>query len=136
MGVKASKLENVPSHHHRCREDRGDRRGARGEAKLDTHHCRLIPSGNLSQLLLTPEQRRIGSAIVDFGAETTTVCYFNHGVLESLRVLPMGGTQMTHDPNVAGDDPEEAERVKTTEGRSSRPAGHGEDICKIGRPAD
>ena len=72
----------------------------------------LVGVVELSKRVLTPEQKRIGSALVDFGAETTTVAYFNHGVLESLRVIPMGGNQITYDLTDLDISPEEAERVK------------------------
>lgn len=76
----------------------------------------LVGVVELSKRVLTPEQKRIGSALVDFGAETTTVCYFNHGVLESLRVIPMGGQQITYDLTSLDISPEEAERVKIAQG--------------------
>lgn len=76
----------------------------------------LVGAIELSKRALTPEQKRIGSAMIDFGAETTTVCYFNHGVLESLRVLPMGGNQLTYDLTSLDISPEEAERIKLTSG--------------------
>lgn len=72
----------------------------------------LVGAVELSKRVLTNEQRRIGSAMIDFGAETTTVCYFNHGVLESLRVIPMGGNQLTYDLTSIDISPEEAERIK------------------------
>lgn len=72
----------------------------------------LVGVVELSKRVLTAEQKRIGSALVDFGAETTTVAYFNHGVLESLRVIPMGGNQITYDLTELDISPEEAERVK------------------------
>ena len=72
----------------------------------------LVGVVELSKRVLTAEQKRIGSALVDFGAETTTVAYFNHGVLESLRVIPMGGNQVTYDLTDLDISPEEAERVK------------------------
>lgn len=72
----------------------------------------LVGVVELSKRVLTAEQKRIGSALVDFGAETTTVAYFNHGVLESLRVIPMGGNQITYDLTDLDISPEEAERVK------------------------
>lgn len=76
----------------------------------------LVGAIELSKKVLTAEQKRIGSAMIDFGAETTTVCYFNHGVLESLRVLPMGGNQVTYDLTSLDISPDEAERVKLTSG--------------------
>lgn len=76
----------------------------------------LVGLVELSKRVLTAEQKRIGSALVDFGAETTTVCYFNHGVLESLRVIPMGGQQITYDLTSLDISPEEAERIKISKG--------------------
>lgn len=76
----------------------------------------LVGAIELSKRVLTAEQKRIGSAMIDFGAETTTVCYFNHGVLESLRVLPIGGNQLTYDLTSLDISPEEAERIKLTSG--------------------
>lgn len=117
VGVKASKLEGNYQAIVIDRQRTDDIENVlEDKLSLDTKHHEMIPAVTFSQLVLTPEQRRIGSAVIDFGAETTTVCYFNHGVLESLRVIPMGGAQITHDLMSLKISPEEAERIKTTEG--------------------
>ena len=61
---------------------------------------------------LTYEQKRIGSALIDFGGETTTLALYKNGLPGLLRVLPMGSKQITDDLTYLSISPEEAERLK------------------------
>lgn len=69
----------------------------------------------LADSFLTEEQKRIGSAIVDFGAACTTISVYRRGVLEVLRVLPLGSHNITTDLTWMHISPDEAERVKCFE---------------------
>lgn len=83
------------------------------ENKLDLEvlSFRVAPA-LLGERFLTDEQKRIGSAVIDFGAETTSVAIYKNGFLEGLRVLPMGSRQITNDLTFLQISPSEAERLK------------------------
>ena len=51
----------------------------------------------LARMALTPSEQQLGVALVDIGAETTTISIHRDGVLQSLVTLPMGGRNITRD---------------------------------------
>lgn len=51
----------------------------------------------LAEKFLTPEQQRIGSVLVDFGAGCTSVSVYYKGGLLGLRVIPLGSQNITYD---------------------------------------
>ncbi len=55
--------------------------------------------GNLtaSALLLKPEDKQKGCALVDCGAGTTTLSIYTDGVLRFMKVIPLGGKTVTKD---------------------------------------
>lgn len=57
----------------------------------------VITPTAVGNLILSEEERRLGCMLVDMGAETTTVCLYQKGVLQYLAVLPMGGRNITRD---------------------------------------
>ena len=68
---------------------------------------------------LSDEERRNGCALVDFGAETTTIAIYNNSNLRKLIVLPLGSMNITRDlcaENIAFD---KAEEIKFTRGYKS-----------------
>ena len=50
-----------------------------------------------ADVLLTENERRQGCALIDFGADTTTLSVYTGGVLRFLTVLPLGGNSITRD---------------------------------------
>ncbi len=70
-----------------------------------------------SEAVLTEEERKIGTLLVDIGGGTTDVAVFQDGSICYSWVLPVGGSQVTRDLalglNVA---PKEAERLKIEHG--------------------
>lgn len=52
---------------------------------------------SLANSVLTNEEKRQGCALVDYGADTTTVSIYKNGFLRYLRVLPMGSDLITKD---------------------------------------
>ena len=71
----------------------------------------------LAGYLLTDTEKRSGCALVDFGAETTTVAIYVQKILRHLVVIPLGGNNITND--IASSlhiDNEEAETLKRTYG--------------------
>lgn len=51
----------------------------------------------IADLVLTADERELGCALVDFGAETTTVSVYKDGTLAFLCVIPMGSRLITRD---------------------------------------
>ncbi|MDE7412045.1 MAG: pilus assembly protein PilM, partial [Paramuribaculum sp.] len=51
----------------------------------------------LADVVLSPEEKRLGCMLVDFGAETTTVSIYRFGKLCYLVTLPMGSRNITRD---------------------------------------
>lgn len=51
----------------------------------------------LARMALTPAEQQLGVALVDIGAETTTVSIHRDGSLQALSTLPMGGRNITRD---------------------------------------
>lgn len=51
----------------------------------------------LADAVLTDVDRRIGTAVVDLGADTTTVCVYYKNILRHLAVIPLGSNNITKD---------------------------------------
>lgn len=51
----------------------------------------------LGDYLLSDTEKRSGCALVDFGAETTTVAVYEKNILRHLVVIPLGGNNITND---------------------------------------
>lgn len=70
--------------------------------------------------LLTEDDKQQGCALVDFGADTTTLAIYKNGILKYLRVLPLGSALITSDlAAVLKITHAEAEKLKKTYGLSS-----------------
>lgn len=71
----------------------------------------------VGDMVLTPDERELGCALVDFGAETTTVSVYKDGSLAFLSVIPMGSRLITLDlMSGLGLTEEAAENYKITLG--------------------
>lgn len=66
----------------------------------------------LSAIVLTEEEKRLGCMLVDFGAETTTVCIYRKGSLHYFNTLPLGGRNITRDITTLSILEEKAEEIK------------------------
>ncbi len=67
--------------------------------------------------ILSDEDRHQGCALVDYGADTTTVSVYKNGLLRHLRVIPLGSALITRDLSVALNiELEQAEQLKCTYG--------------------
>lgn len=88
------------------------------ENKLDLEVISFwVAPALLGEKFLTNEQMRIGSAVIDFGAESTSIAIYKNGFLEGLRVLPIGSQQITDDLTHLQISPVEAERLKRVHGK-------------------
>jgi cell division protein FtsA len=62
------------------------------------HISDVVPSPLASaQAVLTPQQKELGTALVDLGASTTSLAVFEEGELSHLAVFPIGSANITND---------------------------------------
>lgn len=66
----------------------------------------------LADSVLTDAEKRVGCALVDLGAETTTVSVYYRNILRHLAVIPLGGNNITIDIASLQMDDENAEKIK------------------------
>ena len=71
--------------------------------------------------LLSFNEKRSGCALLDIGAETTTVCVYSNNILRHLCVIPLGGFNVTSDITSLKVEAEEAEQLKCKYGTAYRP---------------
>lgn len=77
---------------------------------------------NIADILLAPvitanavlseSEMRSGCALIDLGADTTTITVYKNNILRFLTVLPLGGNSITRDITSLQIEEEEAERIK------------------------
>ncbi|MGL4851318.1 MAG: cell division protein FtsA [Phocaeicola sp.] len=66
----------------------------------------------LANIVLTVNEKRSGCAMVDFGADTTTVCVYKNDILRHIAVIPLGGKNITKDLCSQKLEEEDAEKMK------------------------
>ncbi|MCF0159224.1 MAG: rod shape-determining protein, partial [Bacteroidaceae bacterium] len=66
----------------------------------------------LADCVLSDAEKRSGCAVVDLGAETTTVAVYKNNILRHLAVLPLGGANITKDICTQQIEEEDAEELK------------------------
>ncbi|MDE5744681.1 MAG: cell division protein FtsA, partial [Paramuribaculum sp.] len=71
-----------------------------------------------AEMVLTPDEKRLGCMLVDFGAETTTVAIYRQGRLQYLATIPIGSRNITRDITTQNYVEEEAENIKITRGNA------------------
>ena len=74
----------------------------------------------LADSLLAPNEKRSGCALVDIGADTTTVTVYLNNILRHLCVIPLGGSNVTSDITSLKVEAEEAEELKKKYGTAYR----------------
>jgi cell division protein FtsA len=73
----------------------------------------VLPALAAAEVVLTPDERELGVALVDIGGGTTHLALFERGALWHTAVLPVGGDNVTKDIAVGLRTPiPEAERIK------------------------
>ena len=70
--------------------------------------------------LLTANEKRSGCALVNMGADTTTVSVYSNNILRHLCVIPLGGSNVTSDITSLKVEAEEAEELKKRYGTAYR----------------
>lgn len=73
-----------------------------------------------ADFVLTPDEKRLGCMLVDFGAETTSVSIYKHGRLQYLATLPLGSRNITRDLTHMNLTEEQAEEMKKRNGNAMR----------------
>ena len=71
-----------------------------------------------ADIVLSDEEKRLGCMLVDFGAETTTVCIYRKGSLCYYATLPLGGRNITRDITTLSILEEKAEEIKCESGKA------------------
>jgi cell division protein FtsA len=66
----------------------------------------------LADSLLTANEKRSGCALVDIGADTTTISVYYSNILRHLVVIPLGGSNVTTDISTKSIEQGEAEQLK------------------------
>lgn len=73
----------------------------------------------LARLLLTPQEIKAGCMLVDFGAETITVCIYKDYALQYIATIPIGSRLITSDiAKMMALTDDEAEQIKVTRGNA------------------
>ena len=84
----------------------------------------------LSEALLQNNDKRSGCALVDIGADTTTIVIYTNNIMRSLTVIPLGGSNVTSDIASQNIELDEAEELKLKYGSAL----HEEDENKQNNP--
>ena len=66
----------------------------------------------LADNVLTEAEKRSGCALIDLGAQTTTVSIYKNNILRHLSVIPLGGYNITKDISAQQIEEEDAEELK------------------------
>ncbi|WP_418697204.1 cell division protein FtsA [Bacteroides sp.] len=82
------------------------------QARVEIVDDLLVAPTALSQVVLTESEMRSGCALVDFGADTTTILVYKNNILRYLSVLPLGGSNITHDITSLQMEEDDAEKLK------------------------
>ena len=95
---------------------------ARNTLRMNIHNCfanadveiadELIAACKLGNHVLSEAEKRSGCALVDLGAETTTVVVYKNNIVRHFVVLPLGANNITKDIVSLQIDEEEAENIK------------------------
>ncbi len=91
----------------------------------------LIAPLALADAVLTTSEKRSGCALVDFGADTTTVSVYKNNILRHLAVIPLGGNNITKDICSQSIEEEDAEALKIQFGQAYTEPKANDDENKI-----
>ncbi|WLR43618.1 cell division protein FtsA [Bacillus carboniphilus] len=68
---------------------------------------------------LSKDEKNLGVALIDVGGGSTTISFFENGLLQDFRVIPVGGEHITKDISIGlKTSTEDAERVKLEHGHA------------------
>ena len=78
---------------------------------MPVYHRELIPDACITALTVD-EEREEGCAVIDMGAQTTTLTISRNDRLVLTKVIPLGGYHVSHDIETIGTTAEGAEKLK------------------------
>lgn len=81
------------------------------QAKIEIADLFIAPI-TLANAVLTETEMRSGCALIDLGADTTTISIYKNNILRYLSVIPLGGSNITHDITSLQIEETEAEQTK------------------------
>jgi cell division protein FtsA len=85
----------------------------RGFGKAETEIADLLIAPKaLADVVLTDAEKRSGCALIDLGADTTTVLVYKNSILRFLSVIPLGSNNITRDIATLQLEESEAELLK------------------------
>lgn len=87
------------------------------QAKVEIADLLIAPVA-LANVVLTENEMRSGCALVDFGADTTTIVVYKNNILRYMSVLPLGGSNITHDIASLQMEEEDADKLKLKYGNA------------------
>ncbi|TDT61853.1 cell division protein FtsA [Fonticella tunisiensis] len=85
-----------------------------------------------SSVILNDDEKELGVALVDVGAETIDISVFKNGSLVLTKIIPVGGNHITNDISIVCKiSSQEAEKIKRQYGTASVKMVRNDDIIKI-----
>lgn len=81
------------------------------QAGYEVAECLLSPTVT-ADIVLSNSEKRSGCALIDFGADTTTVSVYKNNILRHLAVIPLGSNAITKDISSLQIEEEDAEHLK------------------------
>lgn len=85
-----------------------------------------------SSVVLNDDEKELGVALIDIGAETTDISIFKKGVLIFTKIIPVGGNHITNDISIICKiSSMDAEKIKKNHGVASIDMIKNDDIIKI-----
>ena len=102
------------------------------QAKIEIADLLISPLVT-ADAVLTESERRSGCALIDCGADTSTISIYKNNILRFLTVLPLGGNSITHDLVSLQIEEEEGERLKIRYGNAFYEEEEGEEpaTCQL-----
>ena len=76
----------------------------------------LVTPLTTADIILSEKEKRAGCALIDFGADTTTISIYRDNILRFLTLIPLGGENITKDIISLQIDEDEAETIKLSIG--------------------
>ncbi len=87
------------------------------EAKIEIAEIFVSPL-TTANVILSEKEKRAGCALIDFGANTTTLSIYRDNILRFLTVIPLGGENITKDLMTLQIEEDEAENIKLSIGNA------------------
>lgn len=87
-------------------------------AAIAIYHREVIPDAGITALTID-EEREKGCAVIDLGAQTTTLTIYRDNQFLLTKVIPLGGYHVSHDIETLGISAADAEKLKTRWGTLS-----------------